>query len=201
MIKNNNILFCFRCYHDWKRRKNSLPKFCPKCKSPYWNRPRKRISKQFILKIQETIINIHNAIIKLSGGEKGIREQGGIYNSTYKLLNYQNKYKKDPTKIGAFILNEFAKRHYFVDGNKRTAYATAKIFMLVNKCHLKMEYKEALKFILEIAKYKSKLTIEEIKNWLDENCMNIEEKDVENYLNKIFVNIMIGEKEKWEKLN
>jgi len=134
----------------------------------------------------------------LSGGEKGIREDGGIYNSTYKILSHQNKNKKSPTSIGAFILNEFAKRHYFVDGNKRTAYAISKIFMLVNRCHLKTEYHEALKFILEIAKYDSKVTFEEIKKWLDENCTHIEEKDVENYLNKILVNIIIGEKENGE---
>lgn len=193
MIKNDNILFCFRCYHTWKRRRDLCPRFCPKCKSPYWNRPRKRISKEFVLKIKETIINVHNAIIKLSGGEKGIREDGGIYNSAYKLLAHQNKHKKDPTSIGAFILYEFAKRHYFVDGNKRTAYAVAKIFMLVNRCHLKTEYDEALKFILEIAKYGSKLTFENIKKWLDENCIHIEEKDVENYLNKVLVNIILGE--------
>lgn len=37
---------CQRCGHEWLPRKNSKnePKVCPKCKSPYWNRP--RISKK-----------------------------------------------------------------------------------------------------------------------------------------------------------
>jgi death on curing protein len=145
--------------------------------------------------MEKMIINIHNAIILMSGGEMGIRDDGGIYNSTYKLLNHQYKNQRNPTSIGAFILNEFAKRHYFVDGNKRTAYAVAKIFMLINKCHLQPNYREATKFILEIAKYDGHITFEQIKHWLDEKCINIESKDVENYLNKTFVKLSLGDEE------
>ncbi|MFH1182045.1 MAG: hypothetical protein V1702_03745 [Candidatus Woesearchaeota archaeon] len=32
---------CERCSHEWQRRKkNEEPTVCPKCKSPYWNKPR-----------------------------------------------------------------------------------------------------------------------------------------------------------------
>lgn len=193
MLNNNDILFCFRCYHNWKKRKAENPNTCPKCNSPYWNIPRRRISKGIVIKMEEMIIKIHDTIIKLSGGELGVREEGGIYNSVYKLLGHQYKNQRSPTSIGAFVLNEFAKRHYFVDGNKRTAYAIAKVFMLINKCHLKIQYKEATTFILEVAKYESKITFEEIKKWLDENCKIIESKDVETYLNKTALNLMLGD--------
>ena len=199
---NNSELFCFRCYHTWKKRiKNRISKYCPGCHSPYWNRPRKRVSKQFILKMEEMIINIHNGIIKISGGEMGIRDTGGIYNSTYKLLNHQYKNKNVPTSIGAFALNEFARRHYFVDGNKRTAYAIAKIFLLINKLHLKIQYKEATKFIIDIAKFESNIEFKDIKEWIESNCSKIEEKEVENYLNKTFVNIVLGDEDGRNKDN
>jgi len=33
---------CERCEHEWiPRDKDEEPRVCPKCKSPYWNRPRK----------------------------------------------------------------------------------------------------------------------------------------------------------------
>jgi|ERR1700682_2457893 len=33
---------CERCEHEWvPREANDDPRVCPKCKSPYWNRPRK----------------------------------------------------------------------------------------------------------------------------------------------------------------
>ena len=34
---------CGRCQHQWVPRKGTKgePRVCPKCKSPYWNKPRK----------------------------------------------------------------------------------------------------------------------------------------------------------------
>lgn len=33
---------CLRCEHEWlPRDKSQQPKVCPKCKSPYWDTPRK----------------------------------------------------------------------------------------------------------------------------------------------------------------
>ncbi|MEN7982278.1 MAG: Fic family protein [Nanoarchaeota archaeon] len=148
--------------------------------------------------MEDTIVNIHNTIIKLSGGANGVRDRGGVYNSIYKLLNYQDKNKNNPEKIGAFALNEFAKKHYFSDGNKRTAYAVAKIFMLVNKCHLKIQYKEATDFIIKVAEYDSKITLEEIKKWIKDNCIEIDAKVLEGYLNKTALNLMLGDNEDGE---
>ncbi len=35
---------CERCEHEWLPRRNEAqePKVCPKCKSPYWNSPKKQ---------------------------------------------------------------------------------------------------------------------------------------------------------------
>lgn len=33
---------CERCEHEWvPREKDRDPRVCPKCKSPYWDRPRR----------------------------------------------------------------------------------------------------------------------------------------------------------------
>lgn len=33
---------CGRCEHEWlPRNKEEVPRVCPKCKSDYWNKPRK----------------------------------------------------------------------------------------------------------------------------------------------------------------
>lgn len=31
---------CERCGHEWQKRKKEEPTVCPKCKSPYWNKPK-----------------------------------------------------------------------------------------------------------------------------------------------------------------
>lgn len=35
------FLKCIRCLHKWFPRRQNLPKVCPKCKSPYWNKKRR----------------------------------------------------------------------------------------------------------------------------------------------------------------
>ncbi len=35
-------LHCLRCGHEWIPRSERKPGTCPKCNSPYWDRPRKR---------------------------------------------------------------------------------------------------------------------------------------------------------------
>jgi hypothetical protein len=32
---------CLRCEHEWIKRKEQEPKWCPSCNSPYWNKARK----------------------------------------------------------------------------------------------------------------------------------------------------------------
>lgn len=33
---------CYRCSHEWKPdNAKEQPRVCPKCKSPYWDRPRR----------------------------------------------------------------------------------------------------------------------------------------------------------------
>ena len=36
---------CERCGHEWPPKGEGEPKFCPKCKSPYWNTPRRSEKK------------------------------------------------------------------------------------------------------------------------------------------------------------
>ena len=34
---------CYRCGHEWRPLNvNEKPVVCPKCKSPYWDRPRRK---------------------------------------------------------------------------------------------------------------------------------------------------------------
>lgn len=40
MTPDDATLTCERCQHIWQRRNlNKLPKACPKCRSPYWQKP------------------------------------------------------------------------------------------------------------------------------------------------------------------
>ena len=186
---------CQRCNHTWKLRKIEKPKTCPNCKSPYWEVPAKRVSKDFLIVNNDLIKELHDLIILKSGGQLGVRDEGGIYHSIFKIWNYSLKKFDYPVKIGAFIFDELAKRHHFFDGNKRTAYGFAKSIMITMGCHFVIKYPDAEKFIIEIAKYKSQKTFEEIEEWIRGNMVMISEKiEINTYLKNLIYDIQYGEK-------
>ena len=40
------VLYCERCNHEWvPHNMAQKPKVCPKCKSPYWDIPRRKRTK------------------------------------------------------------------------------------------------------------------------------------------------------------
>lgn len=149
----------------------------------------KDVSRSWIEANYNKIVLIHNKIIECSGGEKGVRDSGGLYNSLYKIFKYQLKRITDPSSVGAFVYEELARRHHFSDGNKRTAHSYAKIVLFEMGFHLKVGYKEATPFIIKVAEYKSNVSFNEIKNWIQTHLVSIPEQEIEKYLKEIFVEL------------
>ena len=43
---------CYRCKHAWVPRDiGEIPEICPKCKSPYWKKPKTRFTKKELKKL------------------------------------------------------------------------------------------------------------------------------------------------------
>src|SRR3989344_3891612 len=117
---------------------------------------KKIVSKEFVDETYSLIADVHDKIIEQTGGIKGIRDIGGLQHSINKVLTFQNNNSNDSISVGAFVYKELARRHHFNDGNKRTAHAFAKIMLFLMDNHFKIQYKEAVPFIIEIAKHDSK---------------------------------------------
>ena len=64
----------------------------------------------------------------------------------------------------AALMDSLIRNHPFVDGNKRTGFAAAALFVLLNGYRLTVTNDEAIKFVLETAR--SKHSIDEIADWL-----------------------------------
>ncbi len=146
---------------------------------------KERFSRTFLKEVLEAISTLHDRIISHSGGTKGTRDEGGLYHSTYKILLYQEDHSEDPASVGAFVYEELARRHHFNDGNKRTAHAFAKLVLFLMDHHFKIEYKDAVPFIIEVAKHESKVSFKEIKAWVKHHLISIPEEyenNVEKYL-------------------
>ena len=142
------------------------------------------ITKLFVEVTYQLLADIHTKIIETSGGEQGIRDEGGLYNSVYRILRYEEIHS-DAASRAAFIYKELARRHHFNDGNKRTAHVFAKITLFSMGRHFKIEYEQAVPFIMDIASFQSKITFKEIKNWVASQLIGINKEDMENYLKKL----------------
>ncbi len=109
---------------------------------------------------------LHARIISSSGGLSGIRDEGGLYNSLWKIHN-QLTPDSDPFKVGAHTFLEFSTRHHFNDGNKRFSYIYAKILLLYKGYLLDVPYKQAVPFIVSIAH--NQRSPSEIVEWIKSN--------------------------------
>lgn len=111
------------------------------------------------------ITALHDAIILATGGLGGVRDQGGIVHYVYEFLKTFEPTGDRAAEMGAFIYAGIARHHYFFDGNKRTAFAHAKIMLFLVGCHLKVNYREALPFLFRVADHTQHVPQQEIIDW------------------------------------
>lgn len=124
----------------------------------------------------KTLKEIHDKIIENSPDKhdfKGVRDEGALYYTIYKILNKQSK-GTDPITIAAHCYLKFATRHIFHEGNKRMAHMVAQIFLLDHGIIMGIDYNEAKEFILKIAR--GEKTLNEIKQWISKHITKLEKK-------------------------
>lgn len=117
----------------------------------------------------EDIIYIHSEILKISGGLSGVRDIGLLESAVNKphmhvfgVESYRTIYAK-----AAAILESIALFHPFVDGNKRTAMASADFYLFLNGINLQMTNEEYVTFMLRVVQEKTKVPY--ISRWLEEH--------------------------------
>ena len=113
------------------------------------------------------------------------------------ILKFKNR--ENPIKTAAFVFDDLAKKHYFVDGNKRTAYIFTKILLINQGFHLSLNYKNSVDFILKIARYKNPKTKREIESWIKKYIKRINEKEIDKYLKEIYYDLTHGEENDKER--
>ena len=97
------------------------------------------------------IDSVHAEQLKLHGGAPGLRDEGMLESA---LARPQQKYHYGVTDIfelAAAYLFGIAKNHPFVDGNKRTAFVAADLFLYFNGYSLEAEPFDVIAFVLAVA--------------------------------------------------
>jgi death-on-curing protein len=108
------------------------------------------------------VLAIHHLQIEEYGGAHGIRDDGLLESAIFRpQIGYYNNIQEE----AAAIMELLANNHPFLDGNKRTAFASVHTFLLVNGYDLKVDSLSAYKFVSgAIAKGEFRFSL--ILNWL-----------------------------------
>jgi death-on-curing protein len=116
------------------------------------------------------VLAIHHLQIEEYGGAHGIRDDGLLESAIFRpQIGYYNNIQEE----AAAIMESLANNHPFLDGNKRTAFASVHTFLLVNGYDLKVDSLSAYKFVSgAIAKGEFRFSL--ILNWLTTRIVQLD---------------------------
>lgn len=98
------------------------------------------------------ILAIHGMLLAEHGGATGLRDEGLLESAMAGPRNQFLYGEKDLFQIAAAYAFALTRNHPFVDGNKRTAFAAAGIFMELNGHQLQASEPDAVLAVLALSK-------------------------------------------------
>jgi death-on-curing protein len=94
---------------------------------------------------------IHDRQISEHGGRAGIRDQNAIESALARPRHVATYDKPDAAALAAAYAYGLARNHGFVDGNKRTAWVIARLFLADNGYRFSFDPHDAVKAMEDIA--------------------------------------------------
>jgi death-on-curing protein len=95
---------------------------------------------------------------------------------TVRDLYNEGSYLEALAAKAGYLLYNIVTSHPFIDGNKRTAYGVADIFLRLNGYHIDVEPKAGEKFIVGIAN--GKFDEVEVRNWIKQHLKKLKANNV-----------------------
>lgn len=115
------------------------------------------------------LLAIHNQLLGRFGGASGMRDEGMLDSALHRPL--QMFHYGEPTlhELAAAYAYGIVKNHPFIDGNKRTGFVAAALFLETNGQRLEAPEEEAVIFTRDLAAG----TVEEAvyAAWLRQSCV------------------------------
>ena len=112
----------------------------------------------------DVVLAIHDRQIAEHGGLDGVREIGAVLSALARAQNKAAFGEPDAADLAAAYANGLARSHGFSDGNKRTAWVAARLFLADNGLTLRFEALDAVR-IMEAAAAGA-LTEAELAAWI-----------------------------------
>lgn len=100
---------------------------------------------------REFVEALHAEQLRLHGGAAGVRDVGMLESALYRPIQKEAYGEPDLPELAAAYLFGIAKNHPFVDGNKRTAFAAADLFLYFNGLSVEAEQQDIIQFVMMVA--------------------------------------------------
>jgi death-on-curing protein len=97
------------------------------------------------------IYAIHDRQLGEHGGPDGVRDKGLVESAMARPQHFANYENPDAADLAAAYAHGLAKNHGFVDGNKRTAWIAARVFLADQGLTLIFEKIEAVSIVERVA--------------------------------------------------
>src|SRR5215470_710403 len=101
------------------------------------------MAERIFLSVAE-VLAIHHLQIEEYGGSHGLRDRGLLESAVFRP---QVGYYVDIREVAAALMESLANNHPFLDGNKRTAFASVHTVLLVNGYDLDVDSSSVFRFI------------------------------------------------------
>ncbi len=95
------------------------------------------------------VIAVHDALIMQEGGSHGLRDKNLLESALNRAPNAYAYGELDICMLAALVAEGIARNHAFIDGNKRTCYAAADLFLFINGLDLQVEKDNEQKELFE----------------------------------------------------
>jgi death on curing protein len=106
---------------------------------------------------------VHDRQLAEHGGGVGLRDQGALESALARPVNQWSYGEDERVKLAAAYAFGIARNHPFVDGNKRTAWIMARLFLMANAVEIAFDKIDATNTVIALAA--GELSEDELADW------------------------------------
>jgi death-on-curing protein len=117
----------------------------------------------------EVALAIHDRQLAEHGGASGVRDAGVLESALARARNRWAYGEDDLCALGAAYAFGVARNHPFADGNKRTAWVLARLFLKLNAVELAFGANDAIRTVLALAA--GELWEDELADWFRQHTV------------------------------
>ncbi|MEP7221579.1 MAG: type II toxin-antitoxin system death-on-curing family toxin [Novosphingobium sp.] len=99
----------------------------------------------------QVALAVHDRQLAEHGGIAGVRDGGALESTLARPINQWTYGEDDPCALAAAFAFGVARNHPFADGNKRTAWVLARLFLALNGIRITFKADDAIRTVLALA--------------------------------------------------